>query len=188
MNEARSTREKLLQAALDVLAEEGARAVTHRSVEERAGVARGSTRYHFGTLALLFEALIEECARRDMVIALAAQQQLGGLVEGNEAGHTADLRPVMNAIAAGLLADRQGALARFELFLYAARRPELAAAVDQWASTFVDLGEPLLQAAGDPDPRATASALAAGIDGLVLHSLFGGRAARPALEVMERLL
>lgn len=41
------TRAKMLDAALDIMIEDGIRAVSHRAVAKRAGVALGSTTYHF---------------------------------------------------------------------------------------------------------------------------------------------
>lgn len=44
------TRAKILDAALDIMIEEGIRAVRHRAVARRAGVALGSTTYHFASI------------------------------------------------------------------------------------------------------------------------------------------
>jgi AcrR family transcriptional regulator len=44
------TRAKMLNAALDIMIEEGIRAVRHRAVARRAGVALGSTTYHFASI------------------------------------------------------------------------------------------------------------------------------------------
>ncbi|MCB1690100.1 MAG: TetR family transcriptional regulator [Halioglobus sp.] len=45
-----ATRIKMLDAALDIMIEEGIRAVRHRAVAKRAGVSLGSTTYHFGNI------------------------------------------------------------------------------------------------------------------------------------------
>ena len=44
------TRAKMLDAALDIMIEDGIRAVRHRAVAKRAGVALGSTTYHFASI------------------------------------------------------------------------------------------------------------------------------------------
>ncbi|MCB1698647.1 MAG: TetR family transcriptional regulator [Halioglobus sp.] len=44
------TRLKILDAALDIMIEDGMRAVRHRAVAKRAGVALGSTTYHFSNI------------------------------------------------------------------------------------------------------------------------------------------
>lgn len=46
----RSKHDKLLRAAIELLAEGGTRAVTHRAVAERAGVAPASTTYYFRSI------------------------------------------------------------------------------------------------------------------------------------------
>ena len=43
------TREKILDAVLELVGLEGPSAVTYRSVAERAGVAQGVMTYHFGS-------------------------------------------------------------------------------------------------------------------------------------------
>ncbi|MGC7194489.1 TetR family transcriptional regulator, partial [Mycobacteroides abscessus subsp. abscessus] len=53
-------REALLDAALRLLAREGARAVTHRAVATEAGTTHGNARYYFGTL----DQLLDEAMRR----------------------------------------------------------------------------------------------------------------------------
>ncbi|MCB1705491.1 MAG: TetR family transcriptional regulator [Halioglobus sp.] len=45
-----ATRIKMLDAALDIMIEEGIRAVRHRAVAKRAGVSLGSTTYHFASI------------------------------------------------------------------------------------------------------------------------------------------
>ncbi|CAA0098982.1 HTH-type transcriptional regulator RcdA [Halioglobus japonicus] len=47
---AEATRIKMLDAALDIMIEEGMRAVRHRAVALRAGVSLGSTTYHFDNI------------------------------------------------------------------------------------------------------------------------------------------
>ena len=44
------TRARMLQAALDIMIEDGIRAVRNRAVAKRAGVSLGSTTYHFSSI------------------------------------------------------------------------------------------------------------------------------------------
>lgn len=44
------TRARMLQAALDIMIEDGIRAVRNRAVAQRAGVSLGSTTYHFSSI------------------------------------------------------------------------------------------------------------------------------------------
>lgn len=164
METAKPTRERMLDAALGLVAVGGVRAVTHRAVETAAGVARGSARYHFGTRDDMLAALIAHLAERDHAFVTAA------LAHGAPA--TADGRvAVLAALLDAQRADRDGALARFELYLHASRRPELTPTMAAWSQSFVDAGVALLGDAAGEDPAAVAAVAAALVDGLVLHSL-----------------
>ena len=56
----RITRERLLRAAVDVLAEQGWAAATVATVAARAGVSRGAAQHHFPTREALVTATLEE--------------------------------------------------------------------------------------------------------------------------------
>jgi AcrR family transcriptional regulator len=56
-------RDKLLQAAAELIAERGLAAVTLAAVGERAGYSRGIANHHFGTKAALIDELIEQVER-----------------------------------------------------------------------------------------------------------------------------
>lgn len=77
----RSTKDALLQAAIDLLAEGGARAITHRAVAARAGVSATSTTYYFGSIQeLTDEALARHVAERsaDLEGLVAPALEVGG--------------------------------------------------------------------------------------------------------------
>ncbi|WP_141581455.1 TetR/AcrR family transcriptional regulator [Actinomadura sp. WMMA1423] len=54
-----ATREKLFTAAIELIAESGLAATTVDQIAERAGVAKGTVYYNFGSKAALFSALLE---------------------------------------------------------------------------------------------------------------------------------
>ncbi|MER7541439.1 TetR/AcrR family transcriptional regulator [Spirillospora sp. NPDC127506] len=54
-----ATREKLFGAAIELIAESGLAATTVDQIAERAGVAKGTVYYNFGSKAALFAALLE---------------------------------------------------------------------------------------------------------------------------------
>lgn len=56
----RITREGLLRAAVDVLAEQGWAAATVATVAARAGVSRGAAQHHFPTRGALVTATLEQ--------------------------------------------------------------------------------------------------------------------------------
>jgi AcrR family transcriptional regulator len=78
-------RDRLLQAARDVLADEGLEGLTLRAIARRAGVSHGAPLRHFPTLASLLAALATEGFERlvatvddDLAAAEAAAVEAGG--------------------------------------------------------------------------------------------------------------
>ena len=156
------TRERLLEAAGQLIVELGWGDVTTRAVAERAGVNAGVVHYHFGSVpALLREAAIHATAR---MIASPMAQLLGA--EDPVAG----VRTAMGQLDE---LDEQGedSLLLFEAFLAATRDEELRA-------FFADLLHGLrheiaawLERVGATDPQGTAALVAAALDGIFLHHL-----------------
>jgi AcrR family transcriptional regulator len=94
------TRAKLLDAALDLLAERGEDGVTLREVTDAAGTNIAAVSYHFGSLQALRDAAIEHALERYLV----GQE---GAVSSLEPGATLDevaaafSRPMIRALAEG---------------------------------------------------------------------------------------
>ncbi|WP_420174677.1 TetR/AcrR family transcriptional regulator [Luteococcus sp. OSA5] len=160
MDGSSTTRERLLEAAVRLLGATGVQSVTHRSVEEQAGVARGSTRYHFGTREELLAAVLEHMAHSG-----------GAVLEHVTDEPTQD--EAMRAMTTRFLSDPEAERARFELFLYASRRPELCEAIARWRQGFVDMAAGHLAAHGATEPQVAARMTVAAMDGLILHALTG---------------
>ncbi|MEU6580453.1 TetR family transcriptional regulator [Nocardia sp. NPDC046763] len=158
-------REALLEAAIRLLAREGARAVTHRAVAAEAGTTHGNARYYFGTLdQLLDEALRQLAARQiDEVRAL-----FDGLPDVDVPQRISRLVDYVTGTLAG---DRDAAIARYEFFLEVARRPNLRASLDEWGATQRTAFAAELRGAGATDPEAAAADLLTLVNGLVLEQL-----------------
>ncbi len=138
--------ERLIDAGLALLADEGAAGVTVRSVEGRAGVPHGSVRHHFGGLEGLRHALVDGLLVRE--------------VPGDE--------PVEEVLRRWLGPDAPIVRARYELMLMASRDDGLRAKVLQGRQVFVDQLEAVGVATAD------ARSLVAMLDGLVLDALLRG--------------
>ncbi|MFJ9367974.1 TetR/AcrR family transcriptional regulator [Nocardia sp. NPDC101769] len=158
-------REALLEAAIRLLAREGARAVTHRAVAAESGTTHGNARYYFGTLdQLLDEALRQLAARQiDEVRAL-----FDGLPDVDVPQRISRLVDYVTGTLAG---DRDAAVARYEFFLEVARRPNLRASLDEWGATQRAAFAAELRGAGTTDPEAAAADLLTLVNGLVLEQL-----------------
>lgn len=140
------SRVRLLDAALELLGRSGAASLTVRVTEDAAGLPHGSVRHHFGDRAGMVAALFDHLAIRE-----------GGPVE----------RTTVAALEHWLGPGRTLTLARYELFLMAARDPTLRAPLVRARERFVSA---LAERVG---PTA-APALVAALDGLILDALVRG--------------
>ncbi len=141
-------RTQILDAAIDILADTGVGGVTHRQVDQRAGLPPGTTSNYFRTRLALLEGAAGHVA--DLHWRRVAQlQKVIGAVQTQQG---------VKALMARMLADpdeqaRRGHIARFELFLEGTRRPELRPALDQIQSAAVKSAGLILRAGGF-DPSA----------------------------------
>jgi DNA-binding transcriptional regulator YbjK len=156
-------RRKILAATLRLIERRGVEAVTHRAVGEASGVPLGSVTYYFPTKdALLREALehwvSEEVARLETVAAAIEREQAspeeaaarwGELLRGNDPHQ----------------------VAQFELYLQAARVPELRSEVAAAFAAYEHVAAAALKAAGLPEPDRVAPLFVALADGLGLRRL-----------------
>ena len=114
----RSRRELLLRAAVELLADGGPRAVTHRAVAARAGVPQALTTYYFESI----QQLTDEALRLHLSERTAELQAMIASAAGR-GGSTEDIARVL----AEMLITRSPeiAIAQFEVYLQAGRNPEL---------------------------------------------------------------
>lgn len=170
-----ATRTRLLDAGLELLAEEGIRGLTHRAIEARSGVSHGVTTYYFGTREALLDALLEHLLLADGAFLDPARATLERMEAAAGAGarraSLEDVRGLSEAGLASFFAAARPALARYELFLYAARRPHLQPTIARLRAGILDLTARYLRLLGATQPQAGALMLVALVDGLLLHEL-----------------
>jgi DNA-binding transcriptional regulator YbjK len=121
-----------LDAALAVIGSEGMRGLTHRRLEEEAGLARGSARYHLGTSDQIIAATLEHAALRELTMIEGTLATLG---LDAVAGGTASIPKMCAAMISGLLQNPGAIRARYELLLAATREPDLKAEAQRWRPT-----------------------------------------------------
>ncbi|MEV6614502.1 TetR family transcriptional regulator [Streptomyces sp. NPDC051051] len=173
-------RDLIADAAIGIVAAAGLRGLTHRAVDAAAGLPAGSTSYYFRTRS----ALIGACYLRLAELSVADADRW-------DADHgRPDLDSAAGALAAllhhWLTAARDRQLARFELALEAARRPELRADLQAAGLAVRSRVTALLAALGAPRPAPAADLLVAWTDGLLYDLLAGAPAAtRPPPGVTE---
>jgi DNA-binding transcriptional regulator YbjK len=149
-------RERILDAAIAVIAEHGLSGTTHRLIARAADVPLGSLTYHFSSLdelcAQAFTRLAERLSR-----AYAAHfegvRTLDGLV-----GAVTDL------VHGNAGADAGEWAVSYELYLAALRDPALRTVTEEWMRT----SRTVLERFVDPE---TARGLDALIEGLVMHRM-----------------
>lgn len=154
-------------AALALLAERGMRGLTHRAVDEAAGLPQGSTSNVARTRQALLELAVRRLAEREArVLALEEMPDpragLPGLVDA-----------LALATHRALTRNRELTLARYELALEATRRPELRAYYDATGARFRTQLSALLTAAGSAHPERHVLSLMAWADGLMFSCVAG---------------
>ena len=165
----RSTRPlRLLEEALRLVSESGLGALTHRNVEQAAGVPHGTVTYWFGSREGLISALIdwlcEESERQVRAIATPVQQQIA-------AGESLDADAIATALSAWMDSATTHHLARMELELQGAREPAHAERMTMAAQVFWDMCAAIAAGLGSEDPDCDGRALAAMLDGILLDRL-----------------
>ncbi|MFE4412011.1 TetR/AcrR family transcriptional regulator [Streptomyces sp. NPDC093064] len=167
--------------ALALLAERGMRGLTHRAVDERAGLPQGSTSNVARTRQALLELAVRRLAEREArVLALHEMPDprtgsLDSLVEG-----------LALATHRALTRNRALTLARYELALEATRRPELRSYFDAAGARFRDQLGALVTAMGSTAPERHVLSLVAWADGLMYSCVAGSFHARvPELEELR---
>lgn len=162
-----SRAERIGDAALDLLVERGMRGLTHRAVDERAGLPQGSTSNHARTR----QALLETAVRRQ--VELEARVLTPHEMPGPDAG-PAELVDALSLALHRYLTDHRALLvSRYELALEATRRPELRTFFDTAGSAFHGPLIAMMANAGSPSPERHALSLIAWCEGLMFSCAAG---------------
>jgi DNA-binding transcriptional regulator YbjK len=159
--------ELIAETAITLLAERGMRGLTHRAVDEEAGLPPGST----SNLARTRSALLELTLARLTEVesdAFAPMLDLAGPV-------TPDMLAEMTAqvLWAQLTTGRRRTIARYELAMEATRRPELRKIYDEAGSRFRDPAVTILSAAGSTDPVRHGRQMVAFSEGMMFDAVIG---------------
>ncbi len=160
------TREKILDAVLEVVGLEGPSAVTYRSVADRAGVGQGVMTYHFASRRELLSAAVRLHLERLRVNAIEFP-----IAEARDLPAAEKSRLIFDFRRKMVREDRVRYLAEFELTLELARDPALRKEVAPEAETTRVVARELLSQAGSANPDADAMLISATMDGLLLYWL-----------------
>ncbi|MER5304198.1 MULTISPECIES: TetR/AcrR family transcriptional regulator [Streptomyces] len=174
--------ELIADTALALLAERGMRGLTHRAVDEAAGLPPGSTSNQARTRQALLEAAVRRQAERENDI----------LTPSELPGPAGDRDSLVTGLALALhrfLAGddhRDLLLSRYELALEATRRPELRSYYDSSGAQFREPLSALMVAAGSKEPERHTLSLVAWCDGMMFSCVAGSyHAIAPTLDELR---
>ncbi|WP_156686926.1 TetR/AcrR family transcriptional regulator [Mycobacterium sp. Marseille-P9652] len=129
-------RRDLCDAAIRLLADDGAKGLSHLKVDRRAGVPDGTTSFYFRTRSALLRAVAERLAELD----LADLQS----VADSAHGRSSPSRLSQVVIQSGSEPQLFRTKARYELTMQATRDPALAAILQQATDGFTKLHREIL--------------------------------------------
>jgi DNA-binding transcriptional regulator YbjK len=160
---------EIADAALSVLATEGSRGLTHRAVDEAAGLPSGSTSNYFRTR----DALLEAAARRHAELDAPPPADVETATVPAASLSPEQTRDLILAAIDRVLDPtmRPMLAARYELTLEATRRPSLHPVMEESRTHFVGLATTLLRAGSCKTPEAHAAQLIALMDGITADQL-----------------
>ncbi|NLT06270.1 MAG: TetR family transcriptional regulator [Solirubrobacterales bacterium] len=161
-------RRALRAAVVRLIGQGGIAAVDHRAVAAEAGVPLGSTTYYFASKAEMIASALASAADGEAE-RLRARRDSGALEVAPEdvPARLADV--FLHAWEM----DRTTQIAQFELYLEAARNPELRPAAERWDSAYRDLIAAALERAGVADAARRAPIVSASLVGLLLDHVAG---------------
>jgi DNA-binding transcriptional regulator YbjK len=161
-------RRLIADAALEVLGSRGSRGLTHRAVDDAAGLPQGSTSNYFRTRP----ALLEAAARRHVELDIPPPAELEAMSPVEPLEREQALALVMSSLDRILdPAARPALIARYELTLEATRSRglETVMATSRWR--IAGVVETLLRGMGCESPAPHGAQLVAVMDGITADAL-----------------
>ena len=172
-------RPRVLTAAVTVIADRGARALTHGAVDRGAGVPPGTTSNYFRTRDALLGGVLDHLVAED-------ERNLARITAGRMPEDPAALTDLFIAVGEDLLGPaRTTTIARYAVFLEAATRPELASRVAESRRRLNQLAADLLQGLGAKHAEVDAQRIMFTLDGYILASTSHGAVDATLREVLE---
>jgi DNA-binding transcriptional regulator YbjK len=157
-------RNQILDAAIDILCDDGVGGLTHRQVDTRADVPVGTTSNYFRTRQALLEATAARTVDLHWQRVEALQSAIGPLS-----------RDALKALMIRMLDPdeqfRRWTLARFELFMEGTRRPELQPFLNELQAAAMKSAGLILESAGLAPSTEQVGELARLLNGLAFSSL-----------------
>ncbi|MCV7198726.1 TetR/AcrR family transcriptional regulator [Mycobacterium angelicum] len=174
-------RVQILDTAIGILADEGVGGLTHRQVDDRAGLPSGTTSNYFRTRQALLEATASRTVDLHWQRVEALRAAIGSLT-----------RDGVKALMTRMLSEpddefRRYTLARFELFMEGTRRPRLQPLLKDLQAAAVKSATLIIEAAGFTPTPEQMDELSRLLNGYAFSSLTMPGGGDPA-ELIDRLL
>lgn len=170
------TRQSLIEAAVEVVAESGLRGLTHRAIATRAGVSHGLVRHYFGTIdELLLEAM-------QVVVAQVTQDRLQT--------RSTSLSTLSRDLGKAVQTDAQAHAFISEMLLEARRQPDLRPIIESMYESFRESTREMLTRRGIDAGSGMAILVFAALDGLVIEqqALSRPKDTQSAIAALQQLL
>lgn len=148
-------RDRLIDAALTVVAERGVAGTSHREIARAADVPLGSMTYHFASLD---EVLVEAFTRHAEAVAAIFDQRLAAANDRDQA-----IEAVITLVSEDVFGSSRDLVLSVELYAAAARNPALRTVTQAW----MERSRRALERHFD---EGTAREIDALIEGLTLHN------------------
>ena len=170
-------RRDLCDAAITLLADDGAKGLSHLKVDRKAGVPDGTTSFYFRTRSALLRAVAERLAELDLARLQSAADSSGGAAKNRSPSRLSQL-----VIQAGAEPQLSRTKARYELTMQATRDPALAAilqrATDGFAAQHREILVQLMPHGAELEPATVgdlSNVTLTFINGLLLRFAHGDR-------------
>jgi DNA-binding transcriptional regulator YbjK len=132
-------RRDLCDAAIQLLADDGAKGLSHLKVDRKASVPDGTTSFYFRTRSALLRAVAERLAELDLASLQSVVDSAGGRVNNPSPSRLSQV-----VIQAGSEPQLSRTKARYELTMQATRDPALATILQQATDGFTKLHREIL--------------------------------------------
>ncbi|WP_405167579.1 TetR family transcriptional regulator [Nocardia sp. NBC_01499] len=160
----------IVDAAIDLIATQGIRALTHRALDTALDLPAGSASYYFRTKRALIEAIVDRITTRSRADFIAAQLTTAGPVDPD-----ATARGIATWLDRLLAERRNHLIARHALILDLLSDTELHTSLAR--SLFsAERARELFRAMGIPDSTTAAADFIALLEGVVFDRFAGSRA------------
>ncbi|MGV9819244.1 TetR/AcrR family transcriptional regulator [Nocardia xishanensis] len=158
-------RQALIDAAIEVLADEGARGLTFRAVDKQAAVPAGTASNYFSSR----DDLLTQVGSRFYERLQPSAETMAKVTEGPRT--RANITELMKEVVARIEAFRTGYLAMLELRLEATRRPELRAVLTERVREDLDFNVRNHLESGQPGDADTVRLLYLALNWLIVDRL-----------------